>query len=66
MVRISARNRSAPRTAASSGLEHLDGDLAVVLHVVGEVDGRHAALAELTLDLVGVGQGGLETTEMGH
>ena len=42
------------------GLEDLDGDLAVVLEVVGEIDRRHAALAELALDAVAVGQGGLE------
>ncbi len=38
------------------GAQHLDGDLAVVLEVVGEVDGGHAALAELALDRVAVGQ----------
>ncbi len=32
------------------GAEHLDGDLAVVLEVVREVDGGHAAGAELALD----------------
>ena len=49
------------------GLQHLDRDLAVVLDVVGEVDGRHAALAELTLDLVFVGQGGVQSfEEFGH
>ena len=49
------------------GPEHLDGDLAVVLAVVGQVDGGHAALAQLALDLVGIGQGGLQATEeIGH
>ena len=38
------------------GAEDLDGDLAVVLEVVGEVDRGHAALAELALDAVAVGQ----------
>ncbi len=38
-------------------LEHLDRDLAVVLEVLGQVDRRHAALAELALDPVVVGQG---------
>ena len=32
------------------GAEHLERDLAVVLEVVREVDGRHAAAAELALD----------------
>ena len=38
------------------GLEDLDRDLAVVLEVLGEVDRRHAAGAELALDAVAVGQ----------
>ena len=42
------------------GAEHLDGDLAVVLQVVGEVDGGHAALAELALDAVGGAEGTLK------
>src|SRR4051794_36591890 len=35
------------------GVENLDGDLAVVFPVVGEIDGRHTTAAELTLDGVG-------------
>lgn len=42
------------------GLQHLDGDLALVLEVLGEVDGGHASLPELTLDAVSVGEGGGE------
>ena len=45
-------------------LEHLDRDLAIVLEVVREVDRRHAALAELSLDLVAVGEGGLQRALM--
>ncbi len=37
------------------GPEHLDRHPAVVLQVIGEVDGGHAALAELPLDAVAVG-----------
>ena len=49
------------------GLQHLERDLAVVPEVVGEIDGRHAALAELALDLVLVGQGGVQSfEEFGH
>ena len=33
-------------------VEDLDGDVAVVLEVAGEVDGRHAAGAELALDAI--------------
>ena len=38
------------------GAEDLDGDGAVVLEVVGEVDRGHAALAQLPLDAVAVGE----------
>ena len=34
--------------------EHLDRDLAVVSHVLGEVDRGHAALPELALEHVAV------------
>jgi hypothetical protein len=37
------------------GVQHLDGDLAVVPDVVRKIDRRHAAAAELTLDRVAVG-----------
>ena len=39
------------------GPEDLDGDLALVAEVAGEVDGGHAALAQLALDAVAVGEG---------
>ena len=45
-------------TAREFGAEDLDGDLAVVLEVVGEVDGGHAARAELAFEAVAVGEGG--------
>ena len=38
-------------------MQDLDGDLAAVLEVLGEVDGGHAALAELALEAVAVGEG---------
>ncbi len=44
--------------------QHFDRDLAVVLHVMGEVDGRHAAGAELALDRVAVGEGTAEAVEI--
>jgi len=37
------------------GPEHFEGDLAVVLHVVGQVDRGHAALTEFGFDDVAVG-----------
>jgi hypothetical protein len=60
------RKRSAPSAAASFGAEDLDGDLAVVLQILGEVDRGHAALAELALDSVSVGEGLGESVGGGH
>jgi hypothetical protein len=48
------------------GAEHLEGDLAVVLQVVGQVNGCHAAVAEFALDTVAVGEGRSETGGVGH
>ncbi len=42
------------------GPHELDGDLAVVPQVLGEVDSRHAALAELALEAIAFGQRGGE------
>ena len=42
------------------GMEHLDGDAAAVLEVLGQVDRGHAALAQLALDAIPVGQCGGE------
>ena len=42
---------------AQLGVQDLDGDLAAVLEVLGEVDRGHAALAELALEAVAVGKG---------
>ena len=43
------------------GLQHLERDLALVLEVLGEIHGRHAALPELALDAVAIGQRRRET-----
>ena len=45
------------------GLQHLDGDLAMVLQVLGEIDRRHSPAAKLALDRVAVGEGSLQTCE---
>jgi hypothetical protein len=42
-------------------MEDLQGDGAGVPEIAGQVDGGHAAAAELALEQVAVGQGGLET-----
>jgi hypothetical protein len=44
-------------------VQHLEGDRALVLEVPGEIHRSHAAPAELALDRVAVGQGGLETVQ---
>ena len=42
------------------GTEDLYGDLALVLHVLGEVDRGHAPSTDFPLDGVAVDEGGLE------
>jgi hypothetical protein len=42
-----------PKHRGELGVQNLDGDPAVVLFVVREINGRHPAAAELTLDGVG-------------
>jgi hypothetical protein len=46
------------------GVQHLDGDVAVVLEVLGEVHRGHAARAELALEAVAVGEGGGEAVHL--
>ena len=49
------------------GPQHLDCHLAVVLEVLGQVHGGHAALAELALEAVAVRQGfGQAGKDVGH
>jgi hypothetical protein len=49
------------------GTQHLDRDLPVVLEVLGEVDRRHAALAQLALDRIAIGERQTEPVlEIGH
>ena len=49
------------------GAEHLEGDLAVVLEVVGQVDRGHAAAPELALEHVAVAEGvGEKRVDCGH
>jgi hypothetical protein len=48
-------------------LQDLERDLALVLEVVGQVDGGHAAFAELTLDGVSAFEGGVQAGDgIGH
>ena len=48
---------------AEAGLQHLEGDGAVVAEVAGAVDHRHAAVAELPLDRVAGFEGGLQALQ---
>ena len=45
---------------AQLGMEHLEGDRAVVAEVACEPDGGHAAAAELALEGVAAGEGGAQ------
>ena len=48
-------------------LQDLERDLSVVLDVVGEVDGSHPALADVTLDAVPTFQRSVQTgSDVGH
>ena len=52
---------------AQLGVEHLEGDEAVVLEVAGEEDGRHPAAPEFPLDRVAAAQPFLELrAQVGH
>src|SRR4030095_2259233 len=46
--------------------ENLDRYLPVVLEIFGEIDGRHAALTQLPLNAVAVGEGGRKSLVDGH
>jgi hypothetical protein len=49
------------------GLEHLQRDLALVLEVIGQVDGRHPALTQLTRDGVAAFEGRVQASDwIGH
>src|SRR5688500_6383282 len=62
-----AQEAIATERGAEVRMEDLDGDLALVAKIVREVDRRHAALAELPLDVIAVGEGGGEASgRCGH
>ena len=50
-----------PESGRELGFQDLDGDFAMVLPVLGEVDRRHPAAAEFALDRVPVGECSLQT-----
>jgi hypothetical protein len=48
---------------AEVGVQHLDGDVAVVADVMRQVHGGHATLPKLALDAVATAKGGAEPFE---
>ena len=52
-----------PGIGESYGAEHLEGDLALELQVLGQIDGGHTAPAELTLDAVLFTESSLELVQ---
>ncbi len=46
------------------GSEHLDGHLAAVLQIIGEVDRRHSPATQLALDGVTAGEGDAEAGQL--
>ena len=62
-----AQKPFAAKDGGQLGPQHLHRYLAMVLQVLGKVDGGHAAGSEFILDGVAVGEGGLETVKkVGH
>ena len=57
---ISRRKRSTPSPPAELGANHLQRHQSLVAKVAGEIDGGHAARADLALHHVSVAQGGRE------
>src|SRR3954470_1491960 len=55
-----------PERGGQLGAQHLEGDLPVVLTVESEVDGRHAALAQLALDAVALVERLVQLAGGGH
>ena len=65
--RISRWKRSGPSDCGQLGVEHLEGDRAVVLEVAGEEDRGHAAAAELAEESVLASESGFELrAQVGH
>ena len=57
VVLISAKKPLGAERRGELRVQHLDRDVAVVPDVAREVDGRHAAAADLALDAIAIGDG---------
>jgi hypothetical protein len=64
--RISLREALGAQDRGQFGPQHLERDLAVVPHVVRQIDCGHAARAQFALDDVAVGQRGGEPGNLIH
>ena len=58
-----AQEPFAAKRRTQVGVQHLDGDIALVLEIVREVHGGHAAGAEFAVEAVAIGQRGGEAFE---
>src|SRR5207253_1359692 len=56
----------AAECCAQVGVQHLDGDVSLVLEIVREVDGGHAARADLALQPVAISERCVETRLIRH
>ena len=56
-----AKESRRPDRGSYLGLENLDGDAAMVFDVFSEEDSRHSTLAKLSLEMIAVGERGLES-----
>ena len=52
-----------PQHGGEFRLQDLDGDLSVVLQILGKEDGGHAAFAEFAFDAIAVGESELQAGE---
>ena len=48
------------------GAQHLEGDIALVPHVASEIHRRHAAAADLAVEIVPAREGRIESSEKVH
>ena len=53
-----------PQGGGQLGTQDLHGDFSAVLEILGLVDCGHAALSQLPLDAVAIGEGGAEAVQL--
>ena len=61
-----AQEPLATERRAEVGMQHLDGDIAIVLEIMGEIHGGHAARAEFAFDAVVAGERRLQPFKCTH